>query len=109
MSEGIQLSEELISNIFQAIAAHDEAVEQDMMLGLQYLAAITGYLSAGFPGDDHEREELLNQLAAFTRHVCDEGVAAAGKQQAQPAAEEAATKGQSVETDDPAVGIWTPE
>ncbi len=108
MSEGIQLSEELISNIFQAIAAHDSAVEQDMMLGLQYLSAITGYLSAAFPGTDHERDELLNQLAAFTRHVCDEQVAAV-KQQPQPVAEEATVKGQSVETEDPAMGIWTPE
>lgn len=109
MSEGIQLSDELISNIFQAIAAHDTAVEQDMMLGLQYLSAITGYLSAAFPGADHERDELLNQLAAFTRHVCDEQVAAAGKQEPQAAAEEMTVKGQSVETDDPAMGIWTPE
>ncbi len=108
MSEGIQLSEELISNIFQAIAAHDTAVEQDMTLGLQYLSAITGYLSAAFPGTDHERDELLDQLAAFTRHVCDEQVAA-GKQQAQPAAAEATVKGRSVETGDPAMGIWTPE
>ncbi len=108
MSEGIQLSDELISNIFRAIADHDSAVEQDMMLGLQYLSAITGYLSAGFPGADHERDELLNQLAAFTRHVCEEQVASR-QQAAQPAPEQAAPKGRSVETDDPAMGIWTPE
>lgn len=108
MSEGIHLSEELVSNIFQAIAAHDAAAEEDMTLGLQYLSAITGYLSAGFPGNDHERNELLNQLAAFTRHVCDEQVAAR-KQEPQAATEQATAKGRSVETDDPAMGIWTPE
>lgn len=104
MSDGIQLSDELISNIFRAIAEHDSAVEQDMMLGLQYLSAITGYLSAGFPGADHERDELLNQLAAFTRHVCEEQ--AASRQQAQ---QEVVPQGRSIETDDPAMGIWMPE
>ncbi len=108
MSEGIQLSDELISNIFRAIADHDSAVEQDMMLGLQYLSVITGYLSAGFPGADHERDELLNQLAAFTRHVCEEQ-AALRQQAPQQAPQEAAPQGRSIETDDPAMGIWTPE
>ncbi len=108
MSEGIQLSDELISNIFRAIVEHDSAVEQDMMLGLQYLSAITGYLSAGFPGADHERDELLNQLAAFTRHVCEEQ-AASRRQPPQQAPQEAVPQGRSIETDDPAMGIWIPE
>jgi len=108
VSAGIQLSDELISNIFQAIARHDPAAEQDMMLGLQYLSAITGYLAAGHPGADHEREEFLNQLAAFSKHVCEQQ-AEAYKQQSQPAQEEVTAKGRSVETDDPAVGIWMPE
>lgn len=104
VSEGIRLSDELISNIFQAIARHDPAAGEDMMLGLQYLSAITGYLSAGFPGSEQERGELLDGLAAFTRHVCNEQVAARTR-----SAQAAAPKGRSIETDDPAVGIWVPE
>lgn len=109
MSEGIQLSDEIISSVFQAIVAHDPAAEKDMMLGLQYLSAISGYLLAGYPGADSERDELLDQLSAFARHVCDEQVAS---QKSAPQAETqqaAAPAGRSVETDDPAMGIWTPE
>jgi len=108
VSKGIQLSDELVSDIFSAIARHDPAAEQDMMLGLQYLSAISGYLSAGYPGADHERDELLNQLAAFSKHVCDEQVASR-QQASNQETQDTTPKGRSVETDDPAMGIWTPE
>ncbi len=110
MSEGIQLSDELVADVFRTIASHDPAAEQDMMLGIQYLSAITGYLAAGFPGSDQECDEFLDQLAAFSKHVCDQQAESdKDKQASQPAAAEAAPGGRSVETSDPAMGIWTPE
>ncbi len=107
MSEGINLSDELISNVFQAIAGHDAAAEQDMTLGLQYLAAIIGYLAAGHPGSESERDDFLNQLSAFTQHVCNEQATA--QNQAPQAEAPEAPAGRSVETNDPAMGLWVPE
>jgi len=108
VSEGISLSDELISNVFQAVARHDAAAEKDLSLGLQYLSAIIGYLAAGHPGSEQERDDFLNQLGAFTKHVCDEQAAVQNKTP-QAEAPQAAPAGRSVETDDPAMGIWTPE
>ena len=42
MSEdSLQLSDELISGLIDVIVKHDARTETDMMLGLQYLAAVT--------------------------------------------------------------------
>lgn len=106
MSDGISLSQELVSNILQNIAQHDASAQQDMMVNVQYLVAIAGYLSADYPGPASERDEMLEHLHAFMKHVCDER---AGSQQPQAAAPNAPAAGSSVETDDPAVGIWKPE
>ena len=108
MSDGISLSQELVSNILQNIAQHDASAQQDMMVNVQYLVAIAGYLSADYPGPASERDEMLEHLHAFMKHVCDER---ANSQQpsapSQPTTPDVA--GSSVETDDPAVGIWKPK
>jgi len=108
MSDGISLSQELVSNILQNIAQHDESAQQDMMVNVQYLVAIAGYLAADYPGPASERDEMLEHLHAFMKHVCDER---AGSQQPSPAAAAATpdAAGSSIATDDPAVGIWKPE
>jgi len=109
MSDGIQLSRELIDALLQTISEHDAQAQQDMLINLQYLCAVTGYLAADYPGPASERDELLEQLHAFMKHVCDDR---AESQQAQQAPAQAATPtvaGSSVPTDDPAVGIWKPE
>ena len=106
MSEGIQLSQDLISELIHTIGEHDAEAKSDRIIVLQYLAAVSGFLAADYPGPDSERDELLAHLAQFAQHVCDER--AESKQQAsQPQA--AAPQGRSVPTDDPAVGIWKPE
>ena len=105
MSNQIQLSSELLNNLFAAIAKHDKAVEEDLMVGLQYLSAVIGYFSAEYPGTEADRNELLDQLAAFTKQVADDR-AKSTQQQAEPQTETA--KGKSTPTDDPAVGIWKP-
>ena len=72
MSEGITLSDELINNLYGVIHQHDQAVEQNMILALQYFAAVSGYMLADYPGSENERDELIDQLAAFTKHVAED-------------------------------------
>ena len=109
MSEGIQLSDEFVNNLYEIIVTHDPRAESDMSLGLQYLAVVMGYWSAAYPGTDDERQELLNQLAAFTQHVSDEQAAVHQQTPNQTAPAENTPGGKSVATDDPAMGIWKPE
>jgi len=113
MSNQIQLSSELLNNIFEAISKHDQAVEKDLMVGLQYLSAIIGYFAAEYPGTDADRNELLEQLAVFSVQVADDRVQSMQQQQQQQQQSQAPQanmpKGKSAATDDPAVGIWKPE
>lgn len=108
MSNDITLSDQLIDNLYGVICQHDESATQNMIVALQYFAAVSGYMLGDYPGPDAEREELIDQLAAFTKNVSADR---ASQQQQQPAPQEAAAPaaGKSVATDDPAVGIWKPE
>jgi hypothetical protein len=107
MSEGLQLTRPMIDGVIKVIADNDANAQQDLMVAIQYLAAIAGYFAADYPGSDAEREELLDYLNGLMRHVCDDK----RKQNQQPAqqAAPAGPTGKSVPTDDPAVGIWKPE
>ena len=82
-----------------------------MMLGLQYLAAVIGYIAASYPGAASERDALLEHLAAFTKHVTDDRAASLQpkQQQQQTQQPQETAKGHSEATDDPAIGIWKPE
>ena len=110
MADGIKLSRELIDALLRTIGEHDADAQQDMLVNLQYLSAVVGYLAADYPGPTSERDELLEQLQAFMKHVCDDR---AGQQQAaqtqSPAAPAEIAAGKSVPTEDPAVGIWKPD
>ena len=108
MANDITLSDQLIDNLYGVICQHDESAKQNMMVALQYFAAVSGYMLGDYPGSDEERGELIDQLAAFTKNVSGDR---ANKQQQEPQQEEApaAVAGKSEETSDPAVGIWKPE
>ena len=110
MSNDITLSDQLIDNLYGVICQHDESAKQNMMVALQYFAAVSGYMLGDYPGSDDEREELIDQLAAFTKNVSGDR-ANQQKTQQQPAQQEQApaVAGKSVATEDPAVGIWKPE
>ncbi len=109
MANDITLSDQLIDNLYGVICQHDESAKQNMMVALQYFAAVSGYMLGDYPGSDEEREELIDQLAAFTKNVSGDRASKQKQQtQAEPQAP-AAVAGKSVETDDPAVGIWKPE
>jgi hypothetical protein len=109
MSNDITLSDQLIDNLYGVICQHDESAKQNMMVALQYFAAVSGYMLGDYPGSDDEREELIDQLAAFTKNVS--GDRANQQKTQQPAQQEQApaVAGKSVATEDPAVGIWKPE
>lgn len=111
MSNDITLSDQLIDNLYGVICQHDESAKKNMMVALQYFAAVSGYMLGDYPGPDEEREELIDQLAAFTKNVSgDRARSQKAQQQAQTEEKTApAVSGRSVETDDPAVGIWKPD
>ena len=109
MANDITLSDQLIDNLYGVICQHDESAKQNMMVALQYFAAVSGYMLGDYPGSDEEREELIDQLGAFTKNVSADR-ASKQQEQAAPQQQEApAVAGKSVETDHPAVGIWKPE
>ena len=109
MSNDITLSDQLIDNLYGVICQHDESAKENMMVALQYFAAVSGYMLGDYPGSDQEREELIEQLAAFTKNVS--GDRASSQNQETQAEQEApaAIAGKSTTTSDPAVGIWKPE
>ena len=109
MADSINLSQDLINDLLAAIGRHESGARDDMMINIQYLVAVAGYLSADYPGPAAERDELLEHLHAFMKHVCDDRVNTKQRpgESAQPAAP-TAVAGKSIPTDDPAVGIWKP-
>ena len=109
MADTINLTDELINDLLQSIARHEESAAQDMMVNIQYLVAVAGYLSADYPGPASERDELLEHLHTFMKHVCDNRANSAQQQAPAQANAPDVPAGRSVATDDPAVGIWKPE
>ena len=107
--ENIQIHDDLVSGVLDVVVKHDTRAEADMMLGLQYLAAVIGYIAASYPGPASERDGLLEHLAAFTKHVSDDRAASLQPQQQQTQQPQDAAQGKSEATDDPAMGIWKPE
>lgn len=110
MANDITLSDQLIDNLYGVICQHDESAKENMMVALQYFAAVSGYMLGDYPGSDEEREELIDQLSAFTKNVS--GDKAKGQKEQAQAPQEAApaaVAGKSEATSDPAVGIWKPE
>ena len=106
MSEGIRLSHEMIDGVMAAIVAHDPQVEENGTVGLQYLAAIMGVLAADYPGSDSDRQELLEHLAAFTRHVHDDQLRSRQQQEQQQQQPQAAGGHCETDAENPATGVW---
>ena len=102
--EGIRISNELIGSMLDLIAAHDERASGDTIVSVQYLTAVAGYLIGSYPRADSERDELLEHLGALMKHVADDRMQAARKQQGA----QVQRRGVEIPTDDPAMGIWRP-
>ncbi|MCU7960065.1 MAG: hypothetical protein KZQ58_08720 [gamma proteobacterium symbiont of Bathyaustriella thionipta] len=86
MSE-LQLSPQLIQNIQQTIVEADQSAS-DPGVTLQYLAAVSGYMLGMQDMPDERKDDYMEQLCAFAKHVMDDvrkpaaAAAPAAKQQA---------------------------
>ena len=67
----LKLSQQLVDNIQQAIIDKDPEA-QDATVTLQYLSAVIGILLGSQNISKNEKEEYLDQLNAFSKHVLDD-------------------------------------
>ncbi len=95
MSDELKLSQRLISDIFQCLNQHDSRCQNEL-IACQYLAAMVGHLVARQRMADRQKEEIIEELLAFIRHVVRESIV-----QPQPTQVPAADPEQ-------AFGIWKP-
>jgi len=92
----LQLSTKLVGNIQALLQEHDPA-SADPGVTSQYLCAIVGFLLGQQDMPVDQKAEVLDQLAAFMKHVADDV-----EGQKQPAAPPAAPH-------QDAFGIWKPK
>ncbi|MCK4951860.1 MAG: hypothetical protein KAS48_08585 [Gammaproteobacteria bacterium] len=90
----IQLSNELLSDIKKVLTSHDEANADDGVC-VQYLAALTGFLTSMLPVDINTKKGMMDDLCGFAHHVLEDSLPT-------PASAAAAPSGD-------AFGIWKPE
>ena len=90
----IQLSNELLSDIKKVLTSHDEANADDGVC-VQYLAALTGFLTSMLPVEADAKKGMMDELCGFARHVLEDSLPAPANAAAAPAGE--------------AFGIWKPE
>lgn len=81
MSE-LQLSTQLVGNVQSLLQEHDAAAA-DPGVTSQYLCAIVGFLLGQQDMPSEQKAEVLEQLAAFMKHVADD-VDSQRKQAASP-------------------------
>ena len=67
----LKLSSQLISQMHQLLIQHDENAE-DPGVASQYMCAMVGCLLGELDKPAAQKEEILEQLIAFTRHVADD-------------------------------------
>ena len=69
---GIQLSQQMIDSLREAVGRQSpEAAEDDGLL-MQYLAAATGYLLGTQSLDSGRKRAVLDELTGFLCHVCED-------------------------------------
>ena len=86
----LKLSTQLVSQVHQFLVQHDENAK-DPGVASQYLCAVIGFMLGEQDMPETQKEEILEQLFAFTRHVSQD---IARQMQAPPPQAE--------------VGIWKP-
>ena len=67
----LKLSQELIDNMQQLIVDADPEA-QDPAVTLQYLSAITGFFLGAQNMPKNQKDEYLDHLHAFSKHVLDD-------------------------------------
>lgn len=96
MSE-LQLSAKLVADVQAVLQSHDAAAS-DPGVTSQYLCAVVGFLLGQQDMDGGQKHEVLDQLAAFMKHVADD---VDKQRQPQAAAPPPPTQ--------EAFGIWKPK
>ena len=69
--DGLQLSEQLVKDVSDAISKHDSRAE-DPGIAVQYLSALTGFLVAHLDFPHDQKSQFLDQLGLFAHHVFDD-------------------------------------
>lgn len=95
MSE-LQLSAKLVADIQQLLQSHDAAAA-DPGVTSQYLCAVVGFLLGQQEMPTEQKNEVMEQLGAFIKHVADD-VGSQKKQAAPPPPPQ-----------QDAFGIWKPK
>lgn len=67
----LKLSTQLVSQMHQFLIQHDENAK-DPGVASQYMCAVVGCLLGELDKPASQKEEMLEQLFAFTRHVADD-------------------------------------
>ena len=67
----LKLSTQLVSQMHQFLIQHDENA-QDPGVATQYMCAVVGCLLGEQDMPESEKDEVLEQLLAFTRHVVED-------------------------------------
>jgi hypothetical protein len=91
MSDQLQLTGKLIEDIQNVLISHDQKA-QDQGVTLQYLAAVSGLILGNLNMPSAQKQDFLEQLHAFSKHVLDD---LDQQKQSQPPTQEA-------------FGIWRP-
>ncbi len=88
----LKLSRELIEKIEKVLVEEDERAKNPLLAG-QYLSAIIGFIVGNHDLPSSEKNEIMNELNAFAKHVYDD-ITRQRQQNIQPRGE--------------AFGIWKP-
>jgi len=75
----LNLSNQLVQQILSVLESHDSAAT-DPGVASQYLSAVVGFLLGQQDMTQEQKQEILQELAAFTQHVADD----VDKQRQQP-------------------------
>lgn len=75
MSDNIHIDDDLVADVIRRVGQADPEAQKNMLLILQYLVGICGFLAGDYPGPAQERDELLEHLHAFMKHVADDRAA----------------------------------
>lgn len=67
----LKLSKQLVDKLQQVITDEDERAK-DPLLASQYLAAVIGFMVGNHDFSAGEKSEVMNELNAFAKHVCDD-------------------------------------
>ena len=68
--DGIQLSPQLMSDMREAMAKQDPRTQDDV-LAMQYLVAAAGMMLSDYKNDQMNKQNALEDLAGFMKHVFD--------------------------------------